>query len=78
MEEVPKFRGTGAGKFLIGVIQMRAKKELKAKELHLICHNTNTKALLLYRKLGFQPYGLKEMNGFDHRVIAGILMKIAL
>jgi ribosomal protein S18 acetylase RimI-like enzyme len=72
----PNFRGQGAGKYLIEVLKKRAKEELKVKEIHLVCHNINTNALLFYNKLGFKAYDIKTMRDFNNHEIAGILMKI--
>ncbi|TCZ80879.1 GNAT family N-acetyltransferase [Paenibacillus albiflavus] len=74
----PAYRGKGAGRYLIEVMIEKARNELKLKELHLVCHNSNTKALLLYNKLGFCPYGMKIMNGHDGHEIVGIKMKLPL
>ncbi|MFD0675914.1 MULTISPECIES: GNAT family N-acetyltransferase [unclassified Paenibacillus] len=69
-----KFRGRGAGRYLVNALLERAKNELQAKELRLVCHNVNTKALLLYNKLGFKPYEIKCVTDFDNNEIAGIKM----
>jgi len=74
----PAYRGKGAGRYLIEVMIERARNELKLKELHLVCHNTNTKALLLYSKLGFNPYSTKIVNDYDQNDIVGIKMKMSL
>lgn len=71
----PRFRSRGAGRYLINVMMERAKKELKVKELRLICHNTNTRALLFYNKIGFNLIDLKIMRDYDNNEIAGIMMK---
>lgn len=70
----PRFRGKGAGKYLINLMIERAKKELSVKELRLVCHNTNTKALLLYYKMGFKPYDMKAINDYNNDEIVGIKM----
>jgi ribosomal protein S18 acetylase RimI-like enzyme len=56
----------------------RASTELKVKQLRLVCHNTNTKALLLYNKMGFKPFDMKVMNDCSNNEIAGIKMKSEL
>jgi ribosomal protein S18 acetylase RimI-like enzyme len=55
----PEHRGKGAGRYLIDVMTERAKEELKVTELRLVCHNTNTRALVLYYKVGFKPFDIK-------------------
>lgn len=71
-------RGMGIGRFLIETMQTRARQELQVKELHLVCHNTNTRALLFYQKLGFRPYDIKPMTDHTRNEIAGIRMKVEL
>ncbi|WP_445667475.1 GNAT family N-acetyltransferase [Paenibacillus sp. FSL H8-0034] len=55
-EEIRYFRGKGAAEYLIGSMMFTAKDELHVKALHLVCHNTNTRALMFYTKLNFKPY----------------------
>jgi RimJ/RimL family protein N-acetyltransferase len=71
----PIYRGKGAGRYLIEVMIDRARKELEVKELQLVCHNTNTRALVLYYKLGFKPFDIKIVDDYDNNEIAGIKMK---
>lgn len=74
----PSARGKGAARYLLNTMMRRAKDELNVQELHLVCHNPNTPALLLYTNVGFVPYGVKEMKDGEGNPIAGILMKIDL
>jgi RimJ/RimL family protein N-acetyltransferase len=74
----PRHRGQGAGKFLIETMIKKAKEELKVKEINLVCHNVNTRALLLYHKIGFKPFGIKPIIDHENRDIAGILMRYSL
>lgn len=74
----PEFRRKGIGVFLIETMKNRALMEHKAKELKLICHNTNTRALLFYYKLGFRPFDMKVMEDYKNNTIAGIKMSINL
>ncbi|QYR19636.1 GNAT family N-acetyltransferase [Paenibacillus sp. sptzw28] len=71
----PRYRGKGAGKYLVNLMIERARKELEVQELRLVCHNTNTGALLLYNKIGFKPFEIKIMNDYGGNEIAGIKMK---
>lgn len=59
----PDFRGSGAAAFLIETIAKRCKDELKVPILRLGCHNTNTRAMRFYHKLGFTPYALQPVTG---------------
>lgn len=70
----PKYRGKGAGKYLITHMMARVRTELNVPELRLICHNTNTTALLFYDKLGFKPFDIVRLNDPDQQIIAGIKM----
>jgi Acetyltransferases len=73
----PDYRGRGAGRFLVETMAAIAGRELKLRELRLVCHNTNTQALRLYWRTGFVPYGLegpvasgrKEMRILMRRVL---------
>jgi len=55
-----------------------AKEDLQLQELHLVCHNVNTKGMLLYSRLGFKPYEIVKRIGPHETIIAGIFMKIEL
>lgn len=74
----PKFRRHGAGSLLLETMKRRAAQEYKAKELKLVCHNVNTKALLFYFKHGFTPFDMKVMVDWNQNTIAGIKMAVAL
>ncbi|WHY21903.1 GNAT family N-acetyltransferase [Paenibacillus sp. G2S3] len=74
----PDYRGKGAAKFLIRTMLAAAKEDLKLRELHLVCHNVNTKGMLLYSRLGFKPYEIVKRTGPQESTIAGIFMKIEL
>lgn len=74
----PDDRGKGAAEFLIRTMLAAAKKDLKLRELHLVCHNVNTKGMLLYSRLGFKPYEIVKRTGPQESTIAGIFMKIEL
>ncbi|MEY9092786.1 GNAT family N-acetyltransferase [Paenibacillus sp. RC84] len=74
----PEYRGKGASSFLIRTMMDRAKRELGVPFLNLVCHNTNTPALLLYAKLGFCPFDVSEKTGPDGKRLAGIHMRASL
>jgi ribosomal protein S18 acetylase RimI-like enzyme len=71
----PAFRGQGAAGFMLQTMMKRAKEELNVREMRLICHNTNTKALIFYYKYGFGPFDLKRMQDSRGQEIVGIMMK---
>lgn len=56
----PNLRGTGIAAYLVQVMAERAIVHHGLPELVLRCFNTNTPALLLYRKLGFVPFAIEE------------------
>lgn len=74
----PESRGSGAAYYLVQTIIRRAAEEYRVKHIHLICHNTNTVALLFYYKLGFRPYDIKTMMDYRKQKIVGIKMRIEL
>ncbi|MFB5681393.1 GNAT family N-acetyltransferase [Paenibacillus terreus] len=74
----PEYRGKGAAEFLIRHMMGLARVELKVQELHLICHNINTRALLFYTRLGFKPYEIGTRAEHQGTTVAGIHMKITV
>ncbi|MEK5254464.1 GNAT family N-acetyltransferase [Paenibacillus sp. FSL F4-0125] len=74
----PDYRGKGAAEYLIHTMLAAAKEDLQLHELHLVCHNVNTKGMLLYSRLGFKPYEIVKRTGPQETTIAGIFMKIEL
>ncbi|MEX2461685.1 MAG: GNAT family N-acetyltransferase [Paenibacillaceae bacterium] len=74
----PDFRGKGAAEYLIRAMIDFAKDELNVKELHLVCHNVNTRGLMFYSKLGFKPYDIAKRTNPQGQTIAGIMMKVDL
>ncbi|WP_440962181.1 GNAT family N-acetyltransferase [Paenibacillus nitricinens] len=74
----PDYRGKGAAEYLIRTMLAAAKEDLQLQELHLVCHNVNTKGMLLYSRLGFKPYEIVKRTGPHETIIAGIFMKIEL
>lgn len=55
----PHYRGKGAAQYLLNVMLDKAKVNLGANQLNLACHNTNTRGLAFYSKLGFKPFDMK-------------------
>ena len=70
----PSSRGSGAAGYLIQTLINRASEEHRVRTVRLICHNTNTNALLFYSGLGFKPYDVRLQEG--PRKLAGIRMSI--
>jgi ribosomal protein S18 acetylase RimI-like enzyme len=74
----PKFRKHGTGSYLIETMKNVARSAYRAQALKLICHNTNTPALLLYLKNGFRSYDMMVKQDKMGRSIVGILMSTKL
>ncbi len=53
---IPEYQKKGIGKLLLNQILVK----LKNRKVHLVTHPRNTPAIILYLKLGFEIYGLKE------------------
>jgi ribosomal-protein-alanine N-acetyltransferase len=53
---IPEYQKKGIGKLLLNQIL----DGLKGRKIHLVTHPRNTPAIILYLKLGFEIYGLKE------------------
>ena len=65
----PEVRGRGIGRYLIEQMINLAFSKHQAVKVTVSCFNQNVAALLLYPKLGFQPYAVEERkNKKGHRV----------
>jgi ribosomal protein S18 acetylase RimI-like enzyme len=56
----PAARGRGVGRYLIEQMIGLAFSKHQASEVTVSCFNQNVAGLLLYPKLGFQPYAVEE------------------
>ncbi|RXT03818.1 N-acetyltransferase [Ammoniphilus sp. CFH 90114] len=74
----PDYRGKGAAEFLIREMMSIAKDEFHVKEVHLVCHNPNTRGLMFYSRMGFKPYDVVKRTNSEGEIIAGIPMKIGV
>ena len=73
-----QYRGLGLGEALLKQNIFIAKKKLKAKLIYLTVLEDNKKAILLYKKLGFEEVGrLPEWVPFGGKRIDLIFMKYA-
>ena len=71
----PQVRGQGLGKLLIEEVISQAQNILKLKLIILDCFAPNTSALMLYKKIGFQDYGLLPASlSYQGKFIDKILM----
>ena len=56
----PKARGQGVAQYLIQTMIALAAHKYDALETRVSCFNSNPGGLLLYAKLGFQPFAVEE------------------
>lgn len=73
----PANRRSGTGTFLLRTLIGRAVEEHQAQEIHLVVHNINTRAMMLYMKLGFKPYDAGVTVGPDGSSIVRIMMSLS-
>lgn len=74
----PDFRSKSAGAFLLKTMKDIACTKYNARELKVVCHNTNTRALLFYHKHGFKPFDMKQVEDYKGNKLVGILMSTTL
>ena len=69
-------RGRGLGKQLIDHMLKVAFTKYDLSEVHISVFSNNVPALLLYSKLGFQPYSIEERHNYETKRVALIHMKL--
>jgi len=69
------FRKKGIGRFLIETMESIGVEKYNVSEFRLSCFNTNTNGLLLYSKLGYEPYEIEERINRENEILALIKMK---
>ena len=74
----PDYRRHGIGAFLIETMGTIAREKYGAEELRLVCHNTNTKAMLLYGRMGFKPFDMQQTTDYNGDTVVGIRMFVRL
>lgn len=72
----PAARGRGVGRYLIEQMIGLAFSKHQAAEVSVSCFNQNITALLLYPKLGFQPYAIEERQDKNGNRVALIHMRL--
>ncbi len=70
----PNTRGQGVARYLIQVMEERARTHQQAKRMRLSCFNGNTAGLLLYSQMGYDPYAIVEREAPDGQRVALIQM----
>jgi ribosomal protein S18 acetylase RimI-like enzyme len=73
----PLARGRGVGRYLIEQMTNLAFSKHLATEVTVSCFNQNVAGLLLYPKLGFQPYAVEERKNRKENRVALIHMRLA-
>ena len=72
----PRERGTGVGKYLIEIMIQIAREKHRVREVRISCFNENIVGLLLYEKLGFEPYAVEERLDLEGERVAMIHMRM--
>ena len=72
----PAARGRGVAQYLIESMVCLAFSKHQATEVTVSCFNQNVAGLLLYPKLGFQPYGIEERQDKRGNRVALIHMRL--
>ena len=73
----PAARGRGVGRYLIEQMIGLAFSKHQAAEVTVSCFNQNVAGLLLYPKMGFQPYAVEERQDKKGSRVALIHMRLA-
>ena len=72
----PVARGRGVGRYLIEQMIGLAFSKHQATEVTVSCFNQNFAGLLLYPRLGFQPYAVEERKNSEGIRVALIHMRL--
>ena len=72
----PATRGRGVGHYLIEKMIGLAFSKHQAAEVTVSCFNENVAGLLLYPKLGFQPYAIEERQDKKGNQVALVHMRL--
>lgn len=72
----PAARRRGVGRYLIEQMIDLAFSKYQAAEVRVSCFNKNVAGLLLYPKLGFQPYAVEERKDKKGNLVALIHMRL--
>lgn len=72
----PQERRRGFGKKVLEFMLDKGFNEHGFKEMRISCFSDNTPGLLLYRKLGFKPYGIEQRTNHKNEAVALVNFKI--
>lgn len=71
----PNARGGGLGRYLLETMADIARARHQASEVRVSCFNGNAPALLLYARLGFQPFAMEDRKDWKGRRVALIHLR---
>jgi len=74
----PSHRGRGAAQKLLQTMIAIARDKYGMKQIHLSCHNTNSRGLAFYHRLGFVPFDMRITTMDDHQKTITIQMRLNL
>ncbi|ETT66146.1 GNAT family N-acetyltransferase [Paenibacillus sp. FSL H8-0457] len=74
----PSHRGLGAAQKLLRTMMDIAKEKYEMERFYLSCHNTNSRGLVFYHKLGFEPFDVRITALDDDRKMITIQMRLDL
>lgn len=66
----PSYRSQGVGKAIALHMLETGFVQHKFSEIHVSCFSSNTPGLLLYKKLGFTPYGIEQRTNHENKPVA--------
>ncbi len=69
-------RGSGVGSYLINHMLTLGFEKHHAEAVSVSCFNRNAAGLLLYRKLGFQPYDIEQRVDYNGDRVALIHLRV--
>jgi ribosomal protein S18 acetylase RimI-like enzyme len=69
------FRSRGIGEFIVKTMETTGIEKYYVTEFHISCFNTNTKGVLLYSKLGYEPYAIEKRINAKNEFFALIKLK---
>lgn len=72
----PDARGNGVAQYLIHSMIDLARTQHAASVVEISCFNQNTSGLLLYQKIGFEPFAIEQRLCPDGRRVALIHMQV--
>jgi ribosomal protein S18 acetylase RimI-like enzyme len=72
----PNARGKGVGHYLVDTMIRASLRDRGARSVEIACFNGNVSGLLLYPKLGFEPYRIEPRLDHQGRRVALVRMRL--